>query len=63
MVFENCLFYDNNTFFGGSGILENCNFYDIETGSRDPSDESHGYFSEMSDDVEALESFDEDDED
>ena len=42
---------------------ENCNFYDIETGSRDPSDESHGYFSEMSDDVEALEEFDEDDED
>jgi hypothetical protein len=42
---------------------ENCNFYDIETGSRDPSDESHGYFSEMSDDVGALESFDEDDED
>ena len=42
---------------------ENCNFYDIETSSRDPSDESHGYFSEMRDDVEALESFDEGDED
>ena len=42
---------------------ENCNFYDIETGSRDPSDESHGYFSEMSDDVGVLETFDEDDED
>ena len=28
VVFKNCLFYDNNTFFGGSGILENCNFYE-----------------------------------
>lgn len=60
-LFQEGVFYDDDTDF--DPYEENCNFYDIETGSRDPSDESHGYFSEMSGDVEALEVIDEDDED
>jgi hypothetical protein len=31
------------------------NYYDLETGSRDPSDESHGYFDEMRGDVATVE--------
>lgn len=34
------------------------NFYDLESESRDPSSESHGYFSEMSEDVGDLEFYD-----
>jgi len=39
------------------------NYYDPRSGSRDPSDESHGYFEEMQSDVEASEDWDQDDED
>ena len=38
------------------------NYYDPQSGCRDPSDESHGYFEEMQSDVEASEDWDQDDE-
>ena len=59
-----CLFERGEAYDGGIDWNErDYNYYDPRSGSRDPSDESHGHFEEMQSDVEASEDWDQDDED
>ena len=50
-----CVFEEGETLDGITDWTErDYNYYDLQSGSRDPSDESHGYFEEMKGDVKPL---------
>ena len=50
-----CVFEEGETLDGIIDWTErDYNYYDLKSGSRDPSDESHGYFEEMKGDVKPL---------
>ena len=51
-----CLFEEGEACDGGIDWTERAyNYYDLQSKSRDPSDESHGYFEELKSDVGRLE--------